>query len=95
MSGVPSLRLGHPSGATVVNDDMWAFLHDVEVMATEAIETACEQALQTGFCGVRVRRFVEGGNYVVEAQATPDVPYGFIEEAWGHLSPMGVRGVPE
>jgi hypothetical protein len=79
------------------------FLADFEPKADAAIETACEQALQTGFMGVRVFRWMErrdDGTQVMicEAQATPEVPYGIIEtyydETPGGLSttsPMGVR----
>lgn len=41
------------------------------------IETACEQALQSGVCGVRVDHHLDGS---VTAQVDPTVPYGEIHE---------------
>jgi hypothetical protein len=42
----------------------------------EAIEQACEAALQTGYCGVRVE--YAGGTVTVGPD--PAVPYGMIHE---------------
>ncbi len=69
------------------------WLADVESQAA-VIEIACEQALTSGYMGVRATRTMEQRPgwvmVVVEAQATPDVPYGYIH--WGPPHPMGIAG---
>lgn len=45
---------------------------------TQAIETACEMAIQGGLHGVRVERTFTGLTVTTEARVDPTVPYGEI-----------------
>lgn len=87
-----------PSGDPFV-DLIHGFLADMASKEAIAIQTACEQALQTGFMGVRVTRHLDpdgvgGWKWVTEAQATASVPYGMIQGDWGPPHLMGVIGLP-
>lgn len=90
-----------PTGPAL-RDMIADFLAEFEPKAAAAIETACEQAIQTGYMGVLVRRGIEfdptnpndSGVMFVEAQATPEVAYGYIRDdgMGGRLRSMGIIG---
>lgn len=71
------------------------YIAQFEPKAAVVIEIACEQAIQTGYMGVKVHRGIRhepSGDAVmyVEAQATPEVPFGWIDED-GRRYPMGIK----
>jgi hypothetical protein len=61
-------------------DQVSAFLDDVTRQQAAAVETACEQAIQLGICGVSVWRWQDGLTVNLEAVVDPAVPYGYIHE---------------
>ena len=77
-----------------LGDLIGEFLSQVAPREAEVIEQACEMALQTGFMGVLVTRSIEHRGdqmvWVLTAEATPDVPYGYIRDNGRDWS-MGIR----
>lgn len=96
-----------PDLSSLISD----LIAEFEPQAVEVISTACEQAIQTGFMGVKVARGIQVSKtnhtraerltnpnadvMFVEAWATVDVPYGYIEDEFGRRRPMGIVGVED
>lgn len=57
-------------------------LREMAERTAQAIEMACEKALASGYCGVRVEYHTDLRilKYHVKAIVDPRVPYGTIEE---------------